>query len=162
MKKYYYLFIALAFWSCENPIQGELGLPSSKIDGIAGSWELVSVLQTDEKAPNKRQLDLTQYYDAFVLNFDKTDFSFYQDTSLVTSGYNFFGNSGTWTFYNSQFSEYDLTYPDGLRIVDAFSDTTNFTLGSPIRVYDNTLNLMLYRECQGENTLSYQFIFDRK
>ena len=162
MKKYNYLFIALAFWSCKNPIEGELGLPAIKIDGINGSWELESVIQTDEKAPNKRTLDLSDYYGAFVLNFDKTDLSFYLDSNLVTSGNNFFGTSGTWSFFNSQFSEYDLTYPDGLRLVDAFSDTTNFTLGSPIREYDNSLNLKLYRTCQGENTLSYQFIFDRK
>lgn len=162
MKKYYYVFIALAFWACEDPVKGDLGQPSSKIDGIDGSWQLVSVIQTDEKAPNKRTLDLSQYYDAFVLNFDKTDFSFHQDSTLVTSGNNFFGTSGTWAFYNSQFSEYDLTYPDGLRIVDASEDTTNFTLGSPIRIYDETLNLKLYRECEGENTMSYQFIFDRK
>ena len=75
---------------------------------------------------------------------------------------NFFGSSGTWGFYNSQFSEYDLIYPDGLRIVSPLSDTIYFSLGSPIREYDQILNLKLYRECEGEHTLSYQFIFDRK
>ena len=133
MKKYYYVFILLVLLACEDPIKGDLGQPLSKIDGINGSWELVSVIQTDEQAPNKRQLDLSQYYD-----------------------------SGTWAFYNSQFSEYDLIYPDGLRIVNPLSDTINFTLGSPIREYDQILNLKLYRECEGEHTLSYQFIFDRK
>jgi len=162
MKKYYYVFILLVLLACEDPIKGDLGQPLSKIDGINGSWELVSVIQTDEQAPNKRQLDLSQYYDAFVLNFDKSNFSFFIDSTLAISGNNFFGNSGTWAFYNSQFSEYDLIYPDGLRIVNPLSDSINFTLGSPIREYDQILNLKLYRECEGEHTLSYQFIFDRK
>lgn len=149
-------------WACKDPIKGELGQPLNKIDGIHGAWELVGIIQTDEKAPNKRQLDLSDYYDAFVLNFDKNDFSFYLDSTLMTSGNNFFGTSGTWSFYNSQFSEYDLIYPDGIRIISPLSDTIDFNLVNPIREYDATLNLKLYRECEGEQTLSYQFIFDRK
>ena len=97
-----------------------------------------------------------------MLNFVKSDFSFFIDSTLAISGNNFFGNSGTWAFYNSQFSEYDLIYPDGLRMINPLSDTISFTLGSPIREYDQILNLKLYRECESEYTLSYQFIFDRK
>ena len=89
MKKYYYVFILLILLACEDPIKGDLGQPLSKIDGINGSWELVSVIQTDEQAPNKRQLDLSEYYDAFVLNFDTSDFSFFIDSTLAISGNNF-------------------------------------------------------------------------
>ena len=162
MKNYFYLFIAVVLWSCKEPIGGELGVPSSKIDGIHGSWELISVIQTDEKAPNKRQLDLSSYYSSFILDFDKTELSFFIDSTLQITGNNFFGSSGTWKFYNSQFSEYDLLYPDGIYMIHAAGDTTRFSLGSPIREYDEVLELKLYRQCNEENTLSYEFIFDRK
>ena len=47
-------------------------------------------------------------------------------------------------------------------MINPLSDTISFTLVSPIREYDQILNLKLYRQCESEYTLSYQFIFDRK
>ena len=84
MKNIIYIFIGLLYWSCQEPIHGELGDPASKIDGINGSWELVGVMQTDEKAPDKRQIDLSKHYHDLVLNFNKENFTFQQDTTLIT------------------------------------------------------------------------------
>lgn len=162
MKNIIYIFIGLLYWSCQEPIHGELGDPASKIDGINGSWELVGVMQTDEKAPDKRQIDLSKHYHDLVLNFNKENFTFQQDTTLITQGKNFLGTFGEWGFYNSQLSDYDQIYPDILRMVQAEGDTLDLALLKPIRVYDPVLELKLFRICEGENKSSYHFIFHRR
>jgi len=155
-----YILAALLLITCRDPFEGELGDPSSKIDGIHGAWELATVVQTDEKAPDKRQLDLTSYYQNFVLEFNKEDFSYHLDTTLEIQGKNLFRNSGTWTFYNTVLSEYDLVYPDMLQLEND-EGFIELNLLKPIRVVDQTLELKLIRICEEEAMASYELIFNR-
>ena len=56
--------------SCRDPYYGDLGSPSDKIEAISGSWILENVLQIDEKAPDKKQIDLS-YLNHLIIRLSK-------------------------------------------------------------------------------------------
>lgn len=159
------LLVAVAlFQACKPDPTGELGDPYDKVDGLDGTWTLQSVVQTDEKAPNKRQLDLTNYYlggSGATISFDKDAQTF---STSFSSGKNFFGETGTWSMTNSQFTRFDRTYPDALWLISG-PDSTELTLGQPVRAFDSQLFLRLERKCDDGGELkvrsSYEFEFVR-
>lgn len=150
--------------ACRPKPEGELGDPYNKVEGLAGSWTLQSVVQTDEKAPDKRQLDLSNYYldnGGATIIFDKNNQTY---TTDFGSGKNFFGSNGSWEMENSQFAQFDNLYPDVLWLISD-GDSLELTLGQPVRSFDSQLYLRLERKCLDEGVLkvrsSYEFEFVR-
>ena len=70
---------------CRDPYHGDLGSPSDKIEAISGSWILENVMQIDEKAPDKKQIDLSNFYQNFIFTFDKDSMTFHLDTINLIS-----------------------------------------------------------------------------
>ena len=157
------LSVAL-FQACKPDLKGELGDPYDKVDGIAGTWTLQSVIQTDEKAPDKRQLDLSSYYlgdGGASITFDKDNQTY---TAEFNNGKNFFGDAGTWTMTNAQFAAFNRIYPDALWLING-TDSIELTLGAPVRTFDSQLFLRLERRCLDGAEIkvrsSYEFEFVR-
>jgi len=151
----------MMFSSCRDPYFAEIGSPSDKIEGISGIWLLENVLQIDEKAPDKKQFDLSNYYENFIIIFNKDSMRFHIDTTNLVSGKNYFGNTGTWSLYNSQLSHYDNVYPDRISL-DNNNSTVDLFLLNPTTPFDNHLNLRFVRTCEGEQVVSYEYRFVRQ
>ena len=147
--------------SCRDPYYGDLGSPSDKIEAISGSWLLENVLQIDEKAPDKKQLDLSNFYQNFIITFDKDSMTFYMDTTDIISGKNYFGNTGTWDLYNSQLTQYDNVYPDKISLENNNTVLDLFLLNPPT-IFDNHLNLRYVRKCEDDQVVSYEYRFVRQ
>ena len=170
MKRSYKILLGVALLSvvliqaCKPDLKGELGDPYDKVDGLDGTWTLQSVIQTDEKAPDKRTLDLSSYYlgdGGASITFNKNNNTY---TANFNSGKNFFGDAGTWEMTNAQFSIYNRIYPDALWLING-TDSIELTLGQPVRSFDSQLYLRLERGClDGEEIKvrsSYEFEFVR-
>tara|TARA_B000000532_G_scaffold128176_1_gene102771 strand:+ start:610 stop:1098 length:489 start_codon:yes stop_codon:yes gene_type:complete len=147
--------------SCRDPYYGDLGSPSDKIEAISGSWLLENVLQIDEKAPDKKQLDLSNFYQNFIITFDKDSMTFQMDTTDLISGKNYFGNSGKWDLYNSQLSQYDNVYPDRISLENNNTVLDLFLLNPPT-IFDDNLNLRYVRKCEDDQVVSYEYRFVRQ
>ena len=147
--------------SCRDPYYGDLGSPSDKIEAISGSWLLENVLQIDEKAPDKKQIDLSNFYQNFIITFDKDSMTFQMDTTDVISGKNYFGSSGKWDLYNSQLSQYDNIYPDRITL-DNNNTVLDLFLLNPPTIFDDNLHLRYVRKCEDDQVVSYEYRFVRQ
>tara|TARA_Y100000589_G_C26959941_1_gene550192 strand:+ start:260 stop:748 length:489 start_codon:yes stop_codon:yes gene_type:complete len=147
--------------SCRDPFHGELGSPSDKIEGISGSWMLENVFQIDEKAPDKKQFDLSIFYENFIITFDKDSMTYQVDTTNLISGKNYFGNTGKWNLYNTQLSQFDNIYPDKLSLENNNTVIELFLI-TPTTIIDNHLNLRFIRTCDGQQVVSYEYRFVRQ
>ena len=142
MNRFYLFFILIIILSsCREPYYGDLGSPSDKIEAISGSWILENVLQIDEKAPDKKQIDLSNFYQDFIITFDKDSMIFHLDTINLISGKNYFGNTGKWDLYNSQLSQYDNVYPDKISLENNNTVLDLFLL-TPTTIYDIEFELV--------------------
>jgi hypothetical protein len=154
------LSAALAISGCKPDLKGDLGTPSNKMEGMAGTWELNKFGQQDLNNPIKEVRDLSDFYingtdTPYRITFAVADMSY---SVAPGPGRNYFGTSGTWGFDNPDF-------PSFLRLFSA-TDTLEFDLGSMVRPFDNALNLELPRPCNDAdgfttNTVIYQFQFNR-
>ena len=122
---------------------------------------LENVLQIDEKSPDKKQFNLSNFYENFIIIFNKDSMTFHIDTTNLISGKNYFGNTGTWDLYNSQLSQYDNVYPDRISLENNNTIVDLFLL-NPTTIFDNHLNLRFVRTCEGEQVVSYEFRFVRQ
>ena len=88
----------MGWMGCKPDLQGELGEPFPKFEGMIGEWQLGSFSQQDLQSPLKEIRDLSfVYIDGIVtplllsLNEDQS----YQ--VAIEKGRNYFGNMGTWS-----------------------------------------------------------------
>jgi hypothetical protein len=51
-----------SLWGCKPELQGELGQPFNKVDGMIGVWELNSFSQTDLQSALTEVRDLSELY----------------------------------------------------------------------------------------------------
>jgi hypothetical protein len=100
MKKIFILTagIALALWTCKPDTKGELGEPANKLDGMAGSWEIVSFKQQDPNNPIREERDLSEFYlvdgqTPYRLTFNKDSMTY---AVAAGPGKNYFGTGGRW------------------------------------------------------------------
>ena len=156
-----FILSILIISSCRDPYSGDLGSPSDKIEAISGSWLLENVLQIDEKAPDKKQIDLSNFYQNFIITFDKDSMTFHLDTINLISGKNYFGNIGKWDLYNSQLSQYDNVYPDKISLENN-NEVLDLFLLTPTTIFDNHLNLRFVRTCENDLAVSYEYRFVRQ
>lgn len=153
------LSLVLLLGQCKPKLEGELGEPFDKVQGMAGTWQLSQFIQKDLNNPIKEERDLSYIYDNGVdlplrLSFSTTDRSYNVE---MTNGKNFFGENGTWSFDNDEVPS-QLFLDDGNQVL-------SFDLGSMVRPFDNQLNIELLRGCLGgeseTETVIYIFKFNR-
>jgi hypothetical protein len=164
MKKYkLYTLVALAlvtglatFNSCEKNVY-EIGTPTSKLDGINGSWNISGVTQIDEASPLKDEMDLSKFFLkpgepilSISLNSDELTYSVVPGT-----GNNPFGDGGDWTFDDPNYPSYVILYPTN-------GDTIQVGLGRTIKPTDSNLYLNQQKLCGDAPVTTYLYIFDRK
>ena len=123
------LFFSVLFSGCEpEELEGELGTPFNKTEGIAGTWSVENVIQHDLKAPAtsaNRQLRLTDRFDFSTtrITFKTTPATF---TIEAPEGPVIFPASGTWSFDDPEF-------PTEVRLVGADQKNVTLKLGSAPR-----------------------------
>ena len=162
MRKWMFIPVAamLAFAGCKPKLEGELGTPASKVEGISGTWQLSKFQQQDLNNPIKETRDLSDFYvngtdTPYRITFSAGDLSY----NVVSGpGRNYFGDSGVWKFDNND-------YPTFLQLITA-TDTLQFDLGGVVRPWDTALTLELPRPCTDSNgnvtrTVIYKFEFTR-
>jgi hypothetical protein len=152
--------IALSLWACKPDTKGELGEESNKIEGITGTWEIVSFKQQDPNNPIREERDLSEFYivpgqTPYRLTFDKATMTY---GVAAGPGKNYFGTGGRWAFDNNEYPTYLYLYTP--------TDTLETLLGSVVRPSDNQLNIQLENYCEASDgsrttTAIYTFTFNR-
>ena len=162
MKKIFILTagIALALWTCKPDTKGELGEPANKLDGMAGSWEIVSFKQQDPNNPIREERDLSEFYlvdgqTPYRLTFNNDSMTY---AVAAGPGKNYFGTGGRWAFDNADYPTYLYLY--------TATDTLETLLGSVVRPSDSQLNIQLENYCEAADgsrttTAIYTFTFNR-
>ena len=157
------LITAMVLNACKPELTGELGNAESKIDGMVGTWEVISFIQQDPNNPIQEERDLTEFYvvpgeTPLRITFSKTDSAYVVQPG---PGRNYFGSQGKWWLDNPNFPTY-------LYLQEANDSTVNeLPLGSVVRPTDNRLSIDLESACSstsGERTITsiYKFTFTRK
>jgi len=158
MKKIFFIALTViaCLSGCKPEINGELGEPFDQVVGIKGEWVLTSFVQQDLNNPIKEERDFSEFYiqdgeTPLTIDFASEDRSYSVD---ITSGKNFFGDAGTWSFDNDEFPT-SIIFDDGI--------TANlFTLGAPVRDFDNSLTIQIVKGCSDtDQNVIYKFNFTR-
>lgn len=159
MKKISFILIAvtLLFAACKPQNNYEIGDPSSKVEGIAATWQLTEAFLVDEVAINKDEANVTNYftqvYEPFTITFNSETFTYNVNGP---TGVKYFGANGDWSFDSNEFpTEVNLTPKDGK---PAFI----LTLLGPIREVDQHLKVQYFKGCgSSAPNMSFKFTFNR-
>jgi hypothetical protein len=158
MKKITLLLAAcVALATCKPKIEGELGEPFSKIEGISGTWKINTFEQRDENNPIKETRDFSSFYvqdgvEPTHITFQSSNMTY---NVVQGPGKNYFGTGGTWHFDNNDF-------PSEIYL-ESSTDTLIMQMGTMPRVFDNSLDLELHRYCEdatGVRTPTVTYIFN--
>lgn len=153
------LGLLLGLSACKKKIEGELGTPYGKVEGMDGSWEIIEFSQIDLNNPIQEERDLSQFYVQtdelpFKITFNSADRSYVVNYSV---GKNFFGDEGIWSFDDDEFPSF-LYLDDGINILE-------FEMGNVVDRFDNKLTIDLNRACITDGdvteTVIYRFVFAR-
>jgi len=154
------LALSMGWMGCKPELQGELGEPFPKFEGMIGIWQLGSFSQQDLQSPLKEIRDLSfVYIDGVVtpllisLNEDQS----YQ--VAIEKGRNYFGNMGTWSLDDPDYPTQLILHTQDESGLP--SDTLVYDLGAVVRPHDNLLDIVYDRPCDGEDVLAYTFRFIR-
>ena len=135
--------------------------PPSKINGINGTWELISVVEVDEFDLAKPERDISSFYTGvgvtvMMATFNSDDFTF--EIIPGDKGQNYLPTTGTWEFDNNDF-------PTFIYLTDDEGAVTNLALKGPTRPQDQLLKFSFNRSCiiDGEETeyVGYRYEFNR-
>lgn len=155
------LILSAALAGCKPELQGELGEPFNKVEGMIGVWQMASFSQTDLQSPLKEVRDLSELYiDGIVTPLQIT---LNEDRSYVVAiekGRNYFGDQGSWGLDDEEHPTFLM-----LTSVDADGsprDTLQYNLGAVVRPHDNLLDIVFDRPCDGNPVLAYTFSFNRQ
>ena len=159
------LLLSMGWTGCKPELQGELGEPFPKFEGMIGVWQLGSLSQQDLQSPLKEVRDVSSLYiDGIVtplllsLNEDQS----YQ--VAIEKGRNYFGNMGTWSLDDPDYpTQLILNTQDESGMP---SDTLAYDLGAVVRPHDNLLDIVYTRRCSSlplgkEDYVEYTFSFNR-
>jgi len=159
MKKLSFLGLLsfLLIVGCKPQSNYSIGDPSSKLQGIAATWQITQVFIVDEVAINKDEAEVTKFFTEdntpFTVVFDKDAFSY---TTAGVKGIKYFGANGSWAFDDNDFpTEISVTPSDG---------TPAFTLDllGPIREVDQELQVQYFKGCSGSDpSMSLKLTFNR-
>jgi hypothetical protein len=155
------LLVIVVVSSCKPDLKGELGDPSNKVAGMAGTWKVSQFSQIDLNNPVQEERDLTEFYvvegqDVLTIEFKEEGRTY---TVTPGAGRNFFGTGGTWAFDND-------AAPSTL-ILTGDVETLELPLGAMVREFDNNFSIEIPRFCEDAsgnrtNTVIYKFQFTRQ
>ena len=161
MKKVIFMAsIFLTVIACKKEIK-DIGLPSSKVDGIQANWALGSCSMVDELSLVKESTKMGDYFTNNPSN-RKPNIKFETvagirkysvDTASVLMNF-FQATSGTWTFDSDEFPTEVMFTPTG-------GTMFSLPLGASIRAVDQTLKLRKPVYCGGQLKFSYVIEFER-
>jgi len=141
--------------SCKKD-RPELDPPSSKLEGISSTWEMMEVVQVDIASLAQKKLDVSQAFigaKAMKMTFNSSDFTY----SVVPGfGPNYFGNGGSWKFDDNE-------YPTMITLTTDNRETKILPLVRTIRTVDVFLNFSYSRTCVNDDApyVAYEFKFIR-
>ena len=146
---------------CKPELQGELGEPFNKLEGMIGVWQMGSFSQTDLQSPLTEVRDLSELYiDGIATPLQITlneDFTY---SVSIEKGRNYFGEQGTWGLDDEEHPTFLILATED---VDGMSlDTLQYNLGAVVRPHDNLLDIVYDRPCDGSPVLAYTFSFNRQ
>ena len=149
------VFLCLvAFTACKPETNGDLGEPFDKIEGMIGTWELLSFTQQDLNSPIQESRDLSTFYmDGSITPLQISFNANREYTVAIELGKNYFGEGGTWGFD-------DDLYPSYLQLFTN-ADTLEYNLGGMVRTFDQTMRIEYRRNCNATPTSIYTFEFNR-
>lgn len=165
--------IVLALSACKPEIKGELGEPANKLEGMSGTWEIVSFIQQDPNNPIREERDLSEFYvvdgqTPYRLTFNKDSMTY---SVAPGPGKNYFGTGGKWRFDNNEFPTFLFLGPATIPPDNSHDGMLNtgekkLLLGGVVRPSDNTLSIQLENYCEAEDgsrttTAIYTFTFNR-
>ena len=146
---------------CKPELQGELGEPFNKLEGMIGVWEMGSFSQTDLQSPLTEVRDLSELYiDGIVTPLRITlneDFTY---SVAIEKGRNYFGEAGTWSLDDEEHPTYLILATEDAEGMPM--DTLQYNLGAVVRPHDNLLDIVYDRPCAGDPVLAYTFSFNRQ
>ena len=146
---------------CKPELQGELGEPFNKLEGMIGVWEMGSFSQTDLQSPLTEVRDLSELYiDGIVTPLRITlneDFTY---SVAIEKGRNYFGEAGTWSLDDEEHPTYLILATEGAEGMPM--DTLQYNLGAVVRPHDDFLDIVYDRPCDGDPVLAYTFSFNRQ
>ena len=147
--------VLMALQSCKPEPYGKIGDDYSLTEGITGTWELQTVLQTDETQPVPEVIDISDFFvsDPMVMSFDYATSSYTVDNP--GAGGNIFGNSGSFAFD-------DLEFPSGLSVYTDLGDTLMMSLTQMVRSIDIRMGFRVSRQRCDELNISYDYDFNRQ
>jgi hypothetical protein len=162
MKKYNLILLALSvtlLGSCQKEY-ADIGVPSSKIEGVVSDWTLSKFVVTDKAGVIEESLDMSEFFagsaDAPNIQFDinGTDTTYTCDTTGLPI--NVFGSvAGRWRFDNDQFpTKITLIPNEGTPNVD-------LKLLGPIRETDQFLKISIATNCGAKTAFTYDMDFTR-
>ena len=142
--------LVLGGWmGCKPELQGELGEPFNKLEGMIGVWEMGSFSQTDLQSPLTEVRDLSEVYiDGMVTPLQiilNEDFTY---SVSIEKGRNYFGDGGQWSLDDDErptFLILATENADGMPL-----DTLQYNLGAVVRPHDNLLDIVYDLTCGGK------------
>ncbi len=144
----------LGFSACKPETNGDLGEPFNKVEGMTGTWELLSFTQQDLNSPIQESRDLSTFYmDGSITPLQISFNANREYTVAIELGKNYFGEGGTWGFD-------DDLYPSYLQLFTN-ADTLEYNLGGMVRTFDQTMRIEYRRNCNTTPTSIYTFEFNR-
>lgn len=155
------LLLSGAWVGCKPELQGELGEPFNKVEGMIGVWQMSGFSQTDLQSPLNEVRDLSELYIDGIAT--PLQISLNEDRSYSVSiekGRNYFGDQGTWGLDDEEHPTFLI-----LATEDADgnpADTLQYNLGAVVRPHDNLLDIVYDRPCDGDPVLAYTFSFNRQ
>lgn len=144
----------MVFSACKPETNGDLGEPFDKVEGMIGTWELLSFTQQDLNSPIQESRDLSTFYmDGSITPLQISFNANREYTVAIELGKNYFGEGGTWGFD-------DDLYPSYLQLITN-ADTLEYNLGGMVRTFDQTMRIEYRRNCNATPTSIYTFEFNR-
>ena len=154
------VLIAAGWMGCKPDLEGELGDPFDKYEGMIGTWELGVFSQQDLQSPLKEVRDLSQVYIDGIVTPLRLSLNEDQSYSVtIEKGQNYFGNIGTWSLDDPQYPTTLILYSQDE--LGSPLDTLAYALGAVVRPHDNLLDVVYDRPCEDEDVLAYTFSFNR-
>ncbi len=155
------IFVLGLVFSCRPEFE-DIGEPQGRSAGLSGTWNLVSVVQIDEKAVSKG-------YPDFVQRIDLTERAGFNTYQLVLNQ-NAAGNATTFEerdtdapaiigFDSGSWTLDDPEYPKVITFISENGQEFTMTVSTYLGLSEGELNLKFSRLADGEPIVTYQYKF---
>jgi Domain of unknown function (DUF5004) len=153
----------MAWWSCKPDAIKDYEAPSSsfKLADLSGTWQMTSLVQTDEDAKSKgfpyQTIDLTQAVNAPQIKFTINMNGANPGTFAINHGTGtklFKSTSGNWQVD-------DASKPSQMRFING-TDTVKFTIQGYTNFVNGKMELKRTRMLGTKTVSSYTYLFNKQ